>query len=126
MKISELAKQAGTTRDTIRHYVSTGLLSANRDVSNGYQIFNKQALDRLRFIKTAQQLGLSLDDIRAIFTDAKQAHSPCPRVRELIQQRITETRQKIAELTHLCNHMESSLAEWEQMPDSSPGNPPKN
>ncbi|MBR9912379.1 MAG: MerR family transcriptional regulator [Gammaproteobacteria bacterium] len=120
MKISQLASKAGVTKDTIRHYVSIGLLSPERDRNNGYQIFGTQALSRLRFIKTARQLGLHLDDIQQIFSDAKEAHSPCPRVREMMQQRILETRKTIEELTLLCDRMEASMAEWEEMPDSVP------
>lgn len=120
MKVSELAKRAGVTKDTIRHYVSIGLLDASRDPDNGYQIFNERALSRLQFIKTARQLGLRLDDIKAIFADAAHDHSPCPRVRELIADRIHETRKTIQELTLLCDRMESSMAAWQDMPDGEP------
>jgi|TARA_R110001592_G_scaffold265020_2_gene530560 DNA-binding transcriptional MerR regulator len=120
MKISQLASKAGVTKDTVRHYVSIGLLSPDRDKSNGYQIFGNQALSRLRFIKTARQLGFHLDDIQRIFSDADHAHSPCPKVREMMQQRILETRKTIEELTSLCDRMEASMAEWESMPDSTP------
>lgn len=120
MKISQLASKAGVTKDTVRHYVSVGLLFPGRDKSNGYQIFGNQALSRLRFIKTARQLGFHLDDIQRIFSDADHAHSPCPRVREMIQQRILETRVAIEELTSLCGRMEIGMAEWKNMPDSAP------
>jgi DNA-binding transcriptional MerR regulator len=120
MKISQLASKAGVTKDTIRHYVSIGLLSPERDKRNGYQIFGTQILSRLRFIRTARQLGFHLEDIQRIFTDADHAHSPCPRVREMMQQRIIETRKTIEELTALCDRMEASMAEWESMPDSTP------
>ena len=120
MKISELAKHAGVTRDTIRHYVAIGLLRAERDQDNGYQIFNSQALSRLQFIKTARQLGFRLNDIQEIFSDAAHDHSPCPRVRELIAHRITETRKTIEELTQLCDRMEISMSAWKGMPDGEP------
>jgi len=120
MKVSELAKRAGVTKDTIRHYVAIGLLDASRDPDNGYQIFTERALSRLQFIKTARQLGLRLDDIQAIFADAAHDHSPCPRVRELIADRIQETRKTIQELSLLCDRMESSMEAWQDMPDGEP------
>lgn len=120
MKIGELAEKAGVTRDTIRHYVALGLLGAERNPDNGYQVFGTASLSRLQFIKTARQLGLHLEDIRQIFADAENAHSPCPRVRELMEQRIAETRKTIAELTQLCDRMEETIGEWETMPDSMP------
>lgn len=120
MKIGEIAEQAGVTRDTIRHYLSIGLLSAGRDPDNGYQVFSAESLSRLQFIRTARQLGLHLEDIRQIFADAENAHSPCPRVRELMERRIAETRRTIVELTRLCDRMEETIEEWRTMPDSVP------
>lgn len=58
MKISELAKAAGTSKDTVRHYVELGLLQPGRNPENGYQVFDGVALGRLNFIKTARGLGL--------------------------------------------------------------------
>lgn len=120
MKISQLSRTVGVTRDTIRHYVDLGLLTPRRDPDNGYQIFDRAALSRLQFIRAARQLGFHLDDIRAIFADAEGDDSPCPRVRELLAQRIADTRRTITELTALCDRMEHTLAEWETMPDSTP------
>ena len=118
MKISELAKAAGTSKDTVRHYVELGLLEPGRNPENGYQVFDDVALGRLNFIKTAR--GLSLQDIRTIFTDATRRQSPCPRVRNLMEQRIAETRRHIAELTALCERMEQAIGQWRDMPDRVP------
>jgi len=120
MKIGELALLTGVTKDSIRHYVSLGLLKPGRNRENGYQIFNELALSRLKFIKTARQLGFHLADIQQIFMDAENEHSPCPRVRELMARRLVETRKNIAQLTSLCNRMEEAIAEWDAMPDSTP------
>lgn len=120
MRIGDLARRANVTKDTIRHYVAIGLLDAMKDQENGYQIFNEQALSRLLFVKTARQLGLGLEDIQAIFADAENHHSPCPRVRDLIANRIIETRKTINNLTRLCDHLEASMATWQQMPDGEP------
>ena len=120
MKISELASRVSVTRDTIRHYVSMGLLVPERDPANGYQIFGVESLSRLQFIKTARQLGFGLGDIQQIFRDAEGGSSPCPRVRDLMRQRIAETRQTICELSVLCDRMESSVADWDSLPDCVP------
>lgn len=120
MKISELAKAAGTSKDTVRHYVELGLLQPGRNPENGYQVFDDVALGRLNFIKTARGLGLSLQDIQTVFTDATRRQSPCPRVRSLMEQRIAETRRHIAELTALCERMEQAIGQWRDMPDSVP------
>lgn len=120
MKISELSKQTGVTKDAIRHYVSIGLLAAERDNNNGYHIFGSEAVSRLTFIVTAKKLGFHLDDIQQIFSDADGANSPCPRVRDVMRHRIAETRKTLKEMTELCDRMEASMAIWENMPDSVP------
>ncbi len=120
MKISEIARRAGVTTEAVRHYVNIGLLKPGRNPDNGYQVFTETELSRLRFVRVARQLGFRLDDIRAIFEDAAHAHSPCPRVRELMAQRLAETRARIAELTALCERMERAMDEWRDMPDSTP------
>jgi DNA-binding transcriptional MerR regulator len=80
-KVTELAKAAGVTPDTVRHYTRLGLIRAAKDRQNGYRFFSGEALARLRFIKVAQGLGFTLKDIKLIFRDADKGDSPCPRVR---------------------------------------------
>jgi len=120
MRIGELAKAANVSKDTVRHYVDIGLIVAGKNPDNGYQEFSLTMLNRLRFIKTAQRLGFKLEEIVGIFHSAKQAESPCANVRDIIQHRIQETRQQIAELDQLCSRMDQALHEWESMPDGVP------
>lgn len=120
MTVHQLAKAAGVSADTVRHYVRRGLLSAERDSNNGYRRFFRSSLQRLRFIKTAQRLGFTLNDIQSIFTDAEQGESPCPRVRELIAAHIEESAVRIRELQALQARMRQALRRWEAMPDGTP------
>lgn len=120
MKIGELSRCSGVSRDAIRHYIALGLLVPSRDPGNGYQLFDDRALARLQFIRSARHLGLQLADIQAIFGDAERAGSPCPRVRGLMEGRIAETRRRIAELQLLCDRMEIAMEAWRTMPDCTP------
>lgn len=120
MKISQIAREAGVTQDTVRHYVALGLLKPERNPGNGYQVFSASDRHRLGFIREARSLGFRLDDIRKMFVDAANADSPCPRVRAMMAERIAETRRRIAELSALCERMEQAMADWEGMPDAVP------
>ncbi len=120
MKVSELASLANVTQDAVRHYVRIGLLTPLRDETNGYKLFSEQDLQLVRFIGQAKRLGFSLQEIKQIFQQSGQGASPCPMVRELLQQRITENQQKIAELTALQARMEQALGQWQSMPDGTP------
>lgn len=120
MRIGELAKSTGVSRDTIRHYLELGLITAQRDPHNGYQLFAAAAVQRLRFIRIARALGFHLDEVRHIFAEADKGRSPCADVRDIIQQRIVQTRDRITELEALCSRMQDAIDCWDAMPDGKP------
>jgi MerR family transcriptional regulator, copper efflux regulator len=64
MQIGELAEATGISRDTLRYYEKRGLLAARRG-SNGYRDYPAEAADLLRYIRTAQALGFTLQEIEA-------------------------------------------------------------
>lgn len=64
MQIGELAQATGISRDTLRYYEKRGLLAARRG-SNGYRDYPAEAADWLRYIRTAQALGFTLQEIEA-------------------------------------------------------------
>jgi MerR family Zn(II)-responsive transcriptional regulator of zntA len=120
MRIGELAADTGVSRDTIRHYLSLGLIHAERDPNNGYQSFSHETAQRLRFVRVARALGFQLEEVRGILDKAAKGRSPCPDVRDIIQQRIKQTRAKITELEALCARMQSAIDQWDAMPDGKP------
>ncbi|MEC9481970.1 MAG: MerR family transcriptional regulator [Halomonas sp.] len=120
MKVGELAKAAGVTPETVRHYTREGLLVAQRNPDNGYQIYDSHALNRLRFIQRARTLGFSVREIGGILEHADQGDSPCPLVRDLLANRLPTIRQRIAELEALAERMEQALDAWRDMPDGVP------
>lgn len=65
MLIGQLAEHTQLSRDTLRFYEKVGLIQSKRR-ANGYKDFLPQTIDQLKFIKFAQQLGFSLQQIKAI------------------------------------------------------------
>ncbi|MFC3152067.1 MerR family transcriptional regulator [Litoribrevibacter euphylliae] len=120
MTVSELAKRAGVTADTVRHYVRTGLLIPQRDPNNGYKRFSESHLKRLLFIVEAKSLGFSLPDIQLIFGQAAQGESPCPQVREIMSHRMTEVAKKIEAMQATYRQMEEAMERWKTQPDCIP------
>lgn len=120
MTVSELAKRAGVTADTVRHYVRTGLLTPQRDPNNGYKRFSEQDLKRLSFIIEAKSLGFSLPDIQLIFEQAANGQSPCPQVREIMSVRMTDVAKKIEAMQVTYRHMEDAMERWKSQPDCIP------
>ena len=120
MKVTDLARQAGATADTVRHYTRIGLLQPRRDPDNGYQIYDDEALSHLRFIQKARLLGFSLHDIGTIVHHKHSGTSPCPMVRGLMARQLPRVREQIAELQQQLTRMEQAVLAWEEMPDRGP------
>ena len=120
MKVSELARRAEVTAETVRHYTREGLLHPIRDPANGYQLFTQSDLERLRFIQRARTLGFSVAEIGDILAHADQGDSPCPLVRDLLASRLPQIRARIHELEALASRMEQALEAWAEMPDGTP------
>ena len=120
MTVMELARCAGVTPHVVRHYVRIGLLIPGRRQENGYKLFSKRDINRLHFIRKAQNLGYKLAEIAKILEEADQGRSPCPQVRDIIRKRIEENRRRLNEMLALQERMEDALVTWEKQPDGMP------
>ncbi|MGH9078108.1 MAG: heavy metal-responsive transcriptional regulator [Acidimicrobiales bacterium] len=101
MRIGELADLAGVTTKALRYYERVGLLAPPARTGSGYRDYSGDALDRLRFIRAAQGVGLTLGEIRGIIAFREQGDPPCCHVLELIERRAWDLEERIAELEKL-------------------------
>ena len=99
MTIGRAAKAAGVPATTLRYYEREGLLDAPVRTTAGYRMYDDQAVERLRFIRAAQAVGFTLDDIRTLLQ--LDSHESCGNVRELLERRIGEVDRKLAELKYV-------------------------
>lgn len=118
--VTEIARRFNVSADTIRHYSKLGLLSPDRDEVNGYRRYGRKDEERLRFLLSAKRLGFSLKDIREILDMAASGDTPCPLVRQLIDQRLAVVREEMMDAQALLTRMESASTSWNQLPDRSP------
>lgn len=119
--VNALSKHSGVSAHTLRYYSRIGLLKPKRHPGNGYRVFEHTDLDRLRFIRRAQNIGFTLNEIFEILALSEEGNSPCQRVRHILIQRIHENQRKIEELIRLQARMEKTLALWHGLPDGVPG-----
>lgn len=117
---SVLAKSADLPIYTVRHYTRIGLLKPSRDLRNGYKIYKRSDRERLRFIVSAKELGFTLAEIEDILDHAVHGDSPCPMVRQVVENRVLENRQKIRELKRLQKRLESALDMWKTLKNETP------
>jgi MerR family transcriptional regulator, mercuric resistance operon regulatory protein len=98
MRIGDLARTGDVNVETIRYYQRIGLLELPEKPYGGSRSYDEQDLQRLRFIRRAQQLGFSLDDIRELL---ELSSSDCERVEELAAQKLTEVKAKLRQLRRI-------------------------
>jgi len=120
LTVSKLSRQGGVEPHVVRYYTRIGLLDPTRHPDNGYKLFSSKDVSRLKFIRQAQSLGYTLEEIRHILCESGAGHSPCRDVREILRGRIEENRQRLVELIGLQRRMEQALKRWERMPDHLP------
>jgi MerR family transcriptional regulator, Zn(II)-responsive regulator of zntA len=112
LQVVELARRAHVTPATVRYYARIGLLKPYRDVRNGYRRFSGDDLRRLRFIRKAQALGLTIADVRAILDRIDDGGGVCELVVHRVQARLDQVRSQLAELRSIEARMAGALQHW--------------
>ena len=110
--IGQLAKLAGVKPDTVRFYERTGLLPKPHRRPNGYRTYDKPALDEVRFIRKAQALGFSLDEIQRILNLRGQGKATCRCVISMAEATLSETETKLSELQKFRDNLALNLMRW--------------
>jgi DNA-binding transcriptional MerR regulator len=118
--IGELAKAAGVKSDTVRFYERSGLLPAAARTAGGYRTYDEQALGRLRFIKKAQGLGFSLDEVRRIIA-LRGGKETCLCVIGMAEATLEETDLKLRQLRAFRKGLADNLERWKKAPREKAG-----
>jgi len=95
---AKLAHEGGVNVETIRYYERHGLLPRPPRTHSGYRVFSDDAVTRLRFIKHAQALGFSLNEIKDLLRLRVRPGSSCSDVREKAEAKIADVDRKIRHL----------------------------
>ena len=99
MKIGQLAEAAGVHVETIRYYQQLGLMPRPARAHGAVRRYGDDAVSRLRFIKRAQALGFSLDEVKLLLELSVGEH--CAETRTLARRKLALVDQKIADLRGL-------------------------
>lgn len=113
LKIGDVSKRSGVGVEALRFYEKGGLLDSPARTFGGYRVYGEEVLERLAFIKRAQALGFSLDEIKRIVDDARKGESPCEEVREIVRRRMEELDERLRELHRYRKELKHTLAEWD-------------
>ncbi len=115
LRIGEIAKRAGVSIDTMRYYERLKLLPRPRRSSGGFRLFAPEHIERVKFIKQAQDLGFSLGEIKGLLTTGGAAE--CRKVRDLLQRKLAELDDRLKAMKGfrrvLARHLSACEAELE-------------
>lgn len=115
--IGAIAKDSGIPIKTIRYYDDLGLLKTNGRTEGGYRIFDSDVFVRLKFIKRAQNLGLSLSEIKEFLEVHDQGNLPCDQIKVKLEEKLTAIEQQIQQLQILKQELKGLLSGWQKIPE---------
>jgi MerR family mercuric resistance operon transcriptional regulator len=99
LTIGTVAKRGGVNVETIRYYQRRGLLSEPSKPREGFRHYQMESVKRVRFIKRAQNLGFTLEEIHGLLDlDERKA---CGKTRGVAAQKLELIELKIAELAKI-------------------------
>lgn len=113
LRIGQAAKAAGVSADTIRYYEREKLLPRPRRTSGGYRVYDTGTIDRLKFIRKAQRMGFSLEQIRAVLRERDLGNAPCDSVIRMTRQRLEDVEAELKHLQSTRRSLKRYLAEWD-------------
>lgn len=101
MRIGQLAGRLAINPRTIRFYERVDLLPEPERTASGYRLYHHADEQRLRFIKSAQRLGLTLGDIQELLALRDGGDPPCGHLASLVDRRLSEVDARLRELQTL-------------------------
>ena len=99
LSIGAFAEAAGVNVETIRFYQRKGLLPEPDRPNGSIRRYGEADVARVRFVKSAQRLGFSLDEVDGLLTLDDGAH--CDEARQLAEQKLVDVRSRLADLLRI-------------------------
>jgi DNA-binding transcriptional MerR regulator len=109
VQIGKVAQLTGLSIDTIRFYQKVGLAKQPTRSEGGFRLFTDSEIADLMFIRKAQELGFSLNEIRQLSVLNQNPDHTCSQVRNLLISKLSNVHQKMAQLIHLERELKKAL-----------------
>jgi len=112
-KTGEVARRAGVHKETVRYYEKRGLIPEPDRRRSGYRIFTKKHIDRIRFIKRAQELGFTLSEIKELLELRLDDETTCSEIRQEAQLKYRDVAERIEDLERIKETLVNLIDECE-------------
>lgn len=110
LTIGKLARQVDLGVETLRYYERRGLIEPQSRTDSGYRLYSEDARQRLQFIRRAQVLGFSLDEVAELLSLSDRPSQSAAEVKRLTQAKIADIETRILDL----ERMKSALSALEE------------
>src|SRR5262245_63265904 len=110
MRTGEVAGEAGVNLQTLRYYERRGPLPEPPRRESGYRIYGPEAVRIVRFVKRAQELGFSLDEVESLLELADGGPESCDGARQVAKRRMAELERRIADLSAMPSSFQRLVA----------------
>ncbi len=122
LRSGSLAKAAGVSPDTIRHYERIGILPRASRTESGYRVYPESAVERVLVVQRALRVGFTLAELAEVLKARDAGGAPCRRVYQLAQVKLKGIETEIEALKRTERYLRRVLADWERrIQHASPG-----
>src|SRR6266850_3001742 len=112
LKVGAVAKAAGVGVQTLHYYERFRLLPKPQRSTANYRLYSSDAIRRVKFIKKAQAIGLTLEETKQILDLKERGRAPCGKVAELGERHLREIDMRLAELRQYRRALADALSDW--------------
>ncbi len=112
LTIGQVAKEAGVHKETIRYYQGLGLVPEPNRRPGSVRRYGRTTIARLRFIKRAQQLGFTLEEVGQLLL--LEDGQDCAATRRLAEQKLALIRDRLADFNRMRRLLEDLIGECER------------
>lgn len=114
MLIAQLEARSGLSRDTIRYYERSGLITPPQRAANGYRIYSAATLLELGFIVKAREIGFSLEEIKPAIRHLQSPPEQCQELMASLTAKKAEIEARIAQDRLRLAHLKKIIARMQQ------------
>jgi DNA-binding transcriptional MerR regulator len=114
MHSGQLARFAGVSTDTLRHYERLGLLPMPQRTASNYREYPPASQQRVDLIQRALTIGFSLSELKTILAVRDSGGAPCRNVRALMHSKIRDINQQIKNLVSMRVELNRLSKDWDR------------
>ena len=117
MRSGQVARESGVNVETLRYYERRGILGAPQRRASGYREYSEDTVGVIRFVKRAQELGFSLDEVESLLELAAGGPQSCDAARSLATRKMEELELKMHSLLAMQESLRRLVATCEMPRD---------